>query len=433
MDYNIRSDVPNYFDFLDVDNLPKFTKETVLGSYPFQMPDGSPIGYSFPGDKGIKVRAGDRFFDYKYSYKHWKKETLDRFSSAPKFYPKLHFWKNKRWQTQWIVIVDFDNLLQSEYRQIARWGNAQMQHKGFKHLEFKLGVKTGLIHKYQEEIGQHGIVFQSPKSNRPKIALLIEYSEPVKAPFQSDIILLFEKLFPEHMAEKCIDLSRVAMSTTYINWEQKELFAEAIPHLIPIQVERKTKEVTFKTTQDLIKAEPTYKYFVRERLPAELEEYICVKGFRGFLCCLATMSGLARNGFGISQKILARTLKLKQSTCSRYIRLAIELGLLEVVNDQYIPEKRAKTYKAKGALLSYLKKTLKERTNFKVKLPKKVKEGQWHSTIVQVASTTFRTNLKGFIEWFKSLPGWDIGDRLYQAQRFVKYLISKHPELASTG
>jgi hypothetical protein len=397
----------------------KFTRDLDYGSYPFTISNGNPIGYTFPGDKSAKYKAGNRFFEFKHARN--KKKNYQP------CYPRLHFWTRK-WARQFVVCVDFDQLSTQNYRRVRMWGVSATEEHGHTHKVFRLGC-IELAKEYQEKIGHHGFVYNSPKSGRPKILLLIEYPEPVKTPATKDIVNLFQKLFPEEMDNGYIDIERGAMSSTFFDWKQKELFADSLPQLVPIKIDKNTKETTFKTTNSEFKSTSDYKYYKASKIPKELRFKDSNKTFEEFLKCLCTMTGLVRNGFGISQIVLARTLEIDQPSCSRYIRKAIKLGILEVTHEQYIPGQRAKIYKAKGVLKRFLLSCI--RNSSLVKIPKKIKDGTWHSTLLHVATTSFRSSLGRFIPWVKTLKGYDQGDRLYQAQTIVQWLIRRHPELAS--
>lgn len=429
--------IPDFSNDLDLKESRKFIKDLDYDCHPFTLQDGSVVGYSFPGDKKVKFSAGHRFFNWKpFNNLHKVKNGLNG-RHVEKCYPKLHLW-NGYYRKLWAVCIDFDEILQNrqndsicEYRKVRKWGSylASMNNlAGYASEAFKMGCKV-LAEEYQERLGKNAFVFNSPKSGRPKALILVEYPEPVRRPSTKDLECLFEQLFPDHMKAKCIDLSRVAMSTTFIDWEDKEKFAEALLTIEPIKIEKTTKQTTFKTQDKDITVQSDFKYYVRDSLPRELEDYQGNSKFNQFLKCLCTMSGLVRNGFGISQIVMARTIGVDPKTISNYKRRAIKLGLLKVVSNQYIPNKKAKTYVACGALKAAISRCVQvaERP---VKLPKKIKDGQWHSTLVSVATRALRGNLGRFLGWVKTIPGWDCGDRYYQAEAIHRWLVGKHPDLA---
>lgn len=131
------------------------------------------------------------------------------------------------------------------------------------------------------------------------------------------------------------------------------------------------------------------------------------------------MPHLVRDGFAISQKALARTLGISQKLASLYLRRAQREGLIEIVDDRYIPDKKAKIYKAKGVLEGFLKEKIRLRN--RVKPPRRIEDGQWHQTLLKVAPA-FKHSPGRFISWVKSIPGHDKKDRIGQAKGIQKWL-----------
>jgi hypothetical protein len=277
-----------------------------------------------------------------------------------------------------------------------------------------------LAEELQERMGNTGYVFTTNKSGLPKILIVIEYDQVVKRPYKNDIIALIKKLLPEYVANDCIDLSTNAFCTSFIPWQKRDAIREGMQNLIPFKIKRNSQVLSVKAGTTEFELNLNLKYFICSTSP----DFTCrreySRRFRLFLQCLCAMSALAkRKGFAISQKMLARTLGISQTTTSRYINRAIKLGLLSLKDDKYIPDKKAKRYRAEGKLLKFLKSKIKTGENFK--LPKRISDGRWHSTMV---STTkfFRRNPKAFMSWFKSIPGWNKKDRLQQAVGFEKWL-----------
>jgi predicted transcriptional regulator len=329
----------------------------------------------------------------------------------------LELWKTK-YQTQYVICLDFDTILWHENRAAYAEGAANSHLDPYGNQK-KLGLKF-LAERLQERIGNKGYVFNSTGTGNPKILMVVEYEYIVKAPRVSDLIALANDLFPEYTQEGCIDLSRTAFSTTFIPWEKRYEMRDEIERLEPIKITHSAEQITFQTAEERRVVSATFTYFKNPKLPEELDRPEHCNKFREFLCVLTTMSALAKKGFAISQRILARTLGVTQQMASQYIKAAIKLGYLRVTNDSYVENKRAKTYKARGKLRRFLK--TKVSSVLSEKLPTRIRKRTWHSTLMYYAVKCFRTNPEAFLKWVKSVKGHDEGDRMEQALNIYKWL-----------
>lgn len=406
-------DVPNYLDWMSaapISEIRKLCSDLDFTQYAFSQPDGSPIGIRYPGRgrQPIYFFANSRFYNFKpFANKH---------RDHSKCTARLEL-LTQQWKKQFVVCVDIDHLPQSVFRRARILGSEMVQYMN-PHEIIKKGCES-LSMELQNRMGNNGAVFLSVRNGYPKIIICIEYNEPVKEPSKTDIIALFSKLLPEYMAESCIDFSRSGLYTTYIPWDQRDILAEQIRNLTPIKIEKTFDTITFKAEAETFTAPSTFTYIRAKEIPEALRKKRHRKSYREFLECLCAMPHLVREGFAISQKVLARTLGISQKLASIYLRRAQREGLIEIVDDRYIPDKRAKIYKAKGVLAAHLRKKIKSKA--KVKPPTKIQDGQWHQTYIQVARC-FKHAPGRFMSWVKSVPGHDKKDRLEQARGVHKWL-----------
>lgn len=406
-------DIPNYLDWMSaapVSGIRKLCSDQDFTIYPFSQPDGSPIGIRYPGrgKQPIFYFANERFYNFKpFANKH---------KEHSKCTARLELLTQK-YKKQFMVCADIDHLPQALFRRARLLGSQMVQYMDPREM-----IKKGCIpisREIQKRMGNNGAVFLSVRNGYPKIIICVEYEQPVKEPSKTDIIALFTKLFPEYMAENCIDLERSGLYTTYIPWEERDALAEQIRNLTPIKIEKTCETITFKAEAETFVTPSKFTYIRAKEIPEALRKQKLRRSYREFLECLCAMPHLVREGFAISQKVLARTLGISQKLASLYLRRARREGLIELVNDRYVPEKRAKSYRAKGVLAKFLK--MKIRMRRRAKPPKKIDDGQWHKTLLKVAGS-FKHAPGRFMGWVKSIPGHDKKDRMEQAKSLEKWL-----------
>lgn len=397
----------------------------------FELPDGTPIPYTFPGwKKSVRQCADQKFWDFKsYVNRHKKGERLE------KCFLKLWLRKEK-WRQMWTICADFDRTLNSDH-------SNELDAKGS-----SIGSRTGdgsyyfirragyqiWAQELQEEIGDAGYVFNSPKSGMPKIFFNIEYPEPVKRPSLEDAKLLLKTMLPKYFDAGCLDLSDNGIFTTYIPDKSRDEIMLALRLLKPIKITHQKETVLIGDPEDEsksvieVKKTPTV-YGSLDNLPEEFQHIRCGDKFKEFIRTLCVMTSLNGKGFGISQIVLSRTLDITQERASQYIRRAIKLGWLKVVDNNYIPDKRAKRYIAKGILRNVILKRTTSIGSSKM-LPGAIPDGFWHHWIQEGVKVFWAAPIR-FLEWFKTIPGWDLKDRWYQAKKYVEWHINLHPQFKS--
>lgn len=418
------SDIPHCSD-LSLLGCSQATSESDFADFAFVQPDGSPIGVTYPGfgkkNRFVHYRADQTFYRFK--------KVANPFKETSPCHPRLELWK-QTWKRQYTVCVDFDALLQEETKLLKYWGGMMMDKYFDPHEMKRLGCQV-VAAELQKRIGNSGVVFQSAKGHYPKILLAIEYDSPVRRPYIEDVKALITHLLPEYVAAGCIDFQPTALSTTYIEWKHKDVIRQKLQNCVPIRVIKTSKDISFESQTEKMVAPATFKYYIASDIPKELKKKRYSKSYIKFLMALCAMPHLARDGFAISQVALARTVGVKQTTISKYMQRAKE-DLLDVVDDEYIPNVKAKKYKAKGVLLKFLKEKIKDSRKRKSgKLPKAIKDGAWHQTMLSVAPI-FKSNPGAFIPWIKTIQGWDRKDRLYQAQRLLKLIMQPKPKNSSS-
>lgn len=405
------SDVPDFREF-ERDAQRPYDPHLDYSRFAFVQPNGNSIGVSFPGKDRKIVRHytdGRRFRDFR-PYRNPS-------NPGKKCNAKLELWKTKH-QTQFIICLDFDKIFWHQSRAAYSEG-ATISHVDPYAPSKKLGLRL-LAERIQKRIGSKGYVFNSTGTGNPKILMVVEYEHIVKTPRLGDLIALANDLFPDYMAEGCIDVSRTAFSSTFIPWEKRYEMRDEIERLEPIKISHSAENIIFQTAEERRVVSATFTYFKNAKVPEELDRPEHCNGFREFICVLTTMSALAKKGFAISQRILARTLGITQQRASQYINYAIKLGLLRVSNGNFVMNKRAKTYKARGKLKRFLKTKIS--SVLPEKLPTRIRKGTWHGTLTYYAVKCFRTNPEAFLKWVKTLKGHDQGDRMEQALNLYKWL-----------
>ena len=105
--------------------------------------------------------------------------------------------------------------------------------------------------------------------------------------------------------------------------------------------------------------------------------------------------------------------KANGSTGERQSKALKRIGLLEVVDPSFVIGQRSKLYRACGELELICAALAEQFKREPQELPTYVEDGTWHHTLLEVAPYFYRDNknLKGYREWFRSLPGHDLGDR----------------------
>lgn len=406
------SDVPNYHDwslFESVEARP-FDPAWDFTKHPFIQPDGTPIGVSYPsrGTRRIHFYGDKRFCKFK--------PFANRNKDHSACHAKLELWTGPA-RRQFFICVDFDSLPQQTYRQVNVWGSGLVQYQNPHEIK-RMGYKV-LAQRFQQKIGNHGIVFNSVRNHYPKILLLLEYEEPVKRPVRADILTLLNTMFPEYMEDSSIDLQKVAFSTTFVPWEDNDILRERLRGCVPITISKRSCDISFGSESEQITVPSSFRYMMNSKLPKSMREKGDTQGYIRFKLCLCAMARLARDkGFAISQIAMARTLGVAPTTVSKYIRKAKKL-FLDVLDERYVPKKAAKRYEAKGELKKFLVSKINAKRS--IKPPKRIKDGDWHATLTRVAPM-FKHNPDGIVRWAKGIPGYNKKDRLYQAIRFKKWL-----------
>lgn len=373
--------------------------ELFPSTYPYMCPDGTPIFYSHPSHKEKRITLCSRFW----TFRAYKTSYSRRY-----YFEKIWGWENT-WKTQFLLFVDFDNpgnlthrLLLEGSARIGRADYADTMNAGWAWFREEL----------QRSIGNEGVVI-STRGKKARIVHVIEYPEPVKRPHVEDCIRIIKERYPEYL--DMLDLRPQALSTAFILDRDKHVLAKYLPFLdvIPARVESLSTEIV------PIEPESIFEYHSLDELPKEFRDYE-KSHLAGLIKILCLMPELARNGWGISQKGLARKLKISQAMAGRLIKKAIKEGLLAVKDGNYIKNKKAIIYSAQGRLKRYLLGRLKA-SQGSYKLPKTINDGQWNSSLLTAYVRNFRRSPEKFLEWVSGIPGSNQKDRLFQAKNILRW------------
>ncbi len=176
------------------------------------------------------------------------------------------------------------------------------------------------------------------------------------------------------------------------------------------------------------KVEPFKGYKIADcKLPKELEEWVFIKqlGERivkqrenlvRMLICQKYL--LAYNP--LPQVYISKYLDIRRNTLKSWIDDFVRLGWLKIFSPDYGKGQMAIRYSAHGEL----SETIMAYHNFKsrrdcygeVHLPVKINDGEWNDTLF-ISSFKFSSDLDNtnFINWVKTIDGWDKKTRLVQA------------------
>lgn len=414
----------------------KFSRLNDFVRHAFELPDGKGIPYSFPGWGHCRYEADQTFWDFvPYLNKHKNKKNPYELPKKPE-YCHMKIWLRKdKWRTCFAICADFDRTLNSKHTEELEFKGSAECKSGQYDTIIRAGYKVW-ARELQEEIGDIGYVYNSPKTGMPKILFLIEYPQAIKHPSSDDAKRILQLLIPKYYDAGCLDLGDGGLFTSYIPLESRDEIMLALRHLTPIKIQHGKDCIQIGDPEDSeqpisveIKKEPTV-YGCVEELPKEFQYLRCGEKFKHFLRILTIMSSLNHKGFGISQMVIARTIGITQRRASQYIKRAIKLGFLKVIDEYYKPEVKAKRYISKGILRDVIKKRLRSGKSSTI-LPKTIPDGEWHHWGLEAIKVFWAVPLK-LLEWIKSIPGWEHKDRWYQMKAIVRWHVKKHPQFSSS-
>lgn len=402
----------------------QFIEELDLGCYPFTTPDNTPIAYMLSGDKKGRYRAGRRFF------KHVQKKAARNGRSALPC--RLNLWSG-RYQKQWLICLDIDNLACAFSREAKNFAKTMCDENGLSlpYCEQMIVLSDHLRKHLQEKFGEYGFAFLSAKSRKPKVLLCIEYDEPVKRPNLKHVQQFLTELVPDLVAKGGVDLTRPAVSTTFFDWDKKEMFADAMASLKPIPVKKTHGKIEFHIGEKKVEISDTFEYLMLPLVPDSLASFCTTELEEKAMRALCCMSALAKSKhFGISTHVLARTIGCGVTTARHLLKRFIEKGLLKCTNSHFVVGKKARMYSARGELRAHLKRCIKKASRKMLpNVKRKIADGKWHVSLLSLATSTFRYCLHKFIPFVKTIAGSDEGDRMFQAMSIQTWLLKKHPEL----
>jgi hypothetical protein len=330
----------------------------------FILPGGYYLAYAFPWTKGSQYTWTN--FDVGPTFN----KRLE--SKSKKDCIKLGCWSSDRdsyYDRQVLIMADFDHL----YDEFTSFNS---------------------LAKYMENTyGKTGLVIRS-FSGKVKIVFVVHLKPGININQQHALetlrVLLNERDYNH------IDKSLGALSLSFLT---KESF-------LKLKIELPYKPVhELQVSSKPVKPDHVYRTF-KSKIPEFLIPFIGKnKKKEKFIRILLECKMLMYDGFNLPLKKLAKECEVDPKTISSWIRHLKTLNLLECIDETYIIGKKAKTFKAKNELLTFLSSTKKE----KITIPSKIDDGKWYKTLFIV-----RTILKNetlYTEWFNSLPDNHLKDR----------------------
>jgi hypothetical protein len=138
-----------------------------------------------------------------------------------------------------------------------------------------------------------------------------------------------------------------------------------------------------------------------------------IKKREKFIRIVLMQLGLAKSGFDLPTTKLGYEIDVPPSRISEWLRSLMRLKLLKCIDEKYKIGFKAKTYKAVGSMLNYMKitffKALKTTTNYCSKniekmLPTYIQDGDWNRKVWELSKHFVEFPSK-FIEYGDSLYG----------------------------
>lgn len=319
---------------------------------------------------GLHFDKGNQF-----QWKRWVGDSIPFTCAEKEKLPKLGLWTNPNFK---FICADFDKLPSQFYS----WDS---------------------FYSYMNQVyNKQGLVIRSA-SNKVKILFKIESKFMTK---EKALASLAKILDPDHMA--WIDTSVPALSLTFVN---QTMYMLIIKHKFPTHA-----EVLSDTAQRGYS-------FLCALLPKDFEELALTKSESSVLRVLCALPRLL-TGYQLPITKIAATVGVTHQTVSRALKKLVALGLLEVLNNSYVANKQAKTYKAKARLREFLFKVtgqckLSLPTVGSISLPTAIRDGHWYETLWRISSL-FKGKLDLFQLWAESIRGSERKDRV----KLIKQVIS---------
>lgn len=391
------------YSYLEEYKQPQLISEEFLPSGPliqkdlFVLPNGHPLRYSFPFQKGQAWMTRDN-----YLIRNWREKTKER-------QVKIFGWNNGS-SNQHVVFADFDQIP-------CDFDSFDCLEKYLKHLYDK-----------------KGLVFRSV-SGKCKIAFVIQ--NPPNIPMTKEIALdVLETILTPELYE-LIDKQTSSLSWTFANEEIREKISNDlgnIDHLysdIDLSTENHYYLSSYLPSNiyHLIKdREESYiscipdhgvkRYNrVSNKLDERLSSFARTKTLNHVLRVLLSTPELL-SGYDLSQKLMATTVGVTQKTICLIFKELVKKGLLQVTDSYSIPDKKAITYKASNLL----REILEERRKAKRKPPPtEIEDTKWNQTLMKVGFKCFGCNSARFYDWASKIPGSNLKDRPGQIERITKW------------
>lgn len=370
----------------------------------FPLCDGTGLVYSFPWD--TKAKGFFKTWDTALA-RNWHLENSIKESAL-----KIHGWVYRQDSSIRAIFADFDDLPKG-FRSWATFS---------KHLQKLLKGRAIIIPSF---------------SGKTKALFLVEIPKGKEITSGIAIATLKEQL-PSVLFNFC-DLSVAAMSISFLTGDSLKLIHRSIKLLAPIaptlvdypstNLSSKVIIHHYQSIEDLysetkeIGEDLTSGQFNKQMIESLIFEHQLQTDKsveEKFIKFALATPGLIK-GFCISQEKLSKTLGISRKRAGRLLNKLVKADLIETTASYTIGYRPIK-YRAKNRLLEALKCLYTERQP-PISLPTSIKDDEWNGKIKFYGLRCFNHSPFKLIEWIKTIPGHEEGDRLKQAQRFAKWML----------
>ena len=272
--------------------------------------------------------------------------------------------------------------------------------------------------------GGVGHVFRT-RQQKLKVAFVLELRFPQATPS-----LQLVKRFMHSIASEFVlgaDLSPAGLFSSFVITAELEQFAKILPTLRPLQVDQAGYPPL--STEELFHPErlgerTKRKFGPLPALPSQFLDCNLSVTSKELLRCLCALPKLvSKNGYDLSQQVLANSIGVDQSTVSRLLADFCRRRLLVKIDKSFRPGRKAQTYRAQGLLKKVLQEQCRRQ---KFTLPTEIADGCWHETLKRCCSY-FHFCKKGheFLDWCRTLPNFYAKDRERKAHDIQKWFEDK--------
>jgi hypothetical protein len=221
-----------------------------------------------------------------------------------------------------------------------------------------------------------------------------------------------------------LDISPAGLFTTFLVDSEVEKVAARLPTLTPTKIAHHGQLVVCNEDESIILDVPRTTATLKplDGLPKGLLQFTKPRGAKfKLLKLLSNITALvSKKGFNLSQIVLGNSIDATPARICQLLSELVKDGLLEIIDEHYVPGLKAKTYIAKGALKVAIRE---HKTHLKKRPtpPDHIEDNTWHDTLLAVLLRHFKHQPNKFLKWVKTLPDHQLNDRLNQAERLAEW------------